>query len=514
MDKDIIIGVDAGTSVIKAVGYSLDGKEIESSSVPNKYKILDNGQVTQSLEDTWKNFIKVILDLKIKINNLENRVSVISVTGQGDGTWLIDKSGNSVCDAWLWLDSRSSNITKNLSNLETESYRFNSTGTGIFSGQQSSQICYMDKYYPDILDKSSTAFHCKDWLYFKLTNIKATDPSEACFTFGNFRTKNYDDKVIDSLGIKKRSYLLPEIVDGSKITHKLTNESAQLMGLKAGTPVSLAYIDAVCTYLGSSGLNINKNIGNTIIGTTSGHMIPEEISSISPNQNLKSGYVMVLPINNLALQFQTNMSGTLNIDWLKFLLKDIFKEFNIGYDEKIFINKIDEWINRAKPGQLIYHPYISDAGERGPFINSNAKASIIGLRSKFRFPDLVRSFIEGLCYAAKECYSAMGKTPEEIILTGGASKSKALREIFSSVLDCPVRTINRNEAGASGAGMIGAMSIGLYNNWNNCLDDWVDSYIGKRESCEKDLNIIYEKIYKSYLESRNSMTDTWEHLSN
>ena len=31
----------------------------------------------------------------------------ISVTGQGDGMWLIDQAGEPVAPAWLWLDARS-----------------------------------------------------------------------------------------------------------------------------------------------------------------------------------------------------------------------------------------------------------------------------------------------------------------------------------------------------------------------------------------------------------------------
>ena len=51
-------------------------------------------------------------------------------------------------------------------------------------------------------------------------------------------------------------------------------------------------------------------------------MKASRINDINPNINLKSGYVMLLPIDNLALQLQTSMSGTLNIDWLKLLMAD------------------------------------------------------------------------------------------------------------------------------------------------------------------------------------------------
>ena len=256
MAKDIIIGIDAGTSILKVVAFTLNGKEIASSSIKNIYKTSHGGQATQSLDATWKNCIKIISELKNKINNFKDRVAIISVTGQGDGTWLIDKKGTPVCDAWLWLDSRSSDIAKKLSKLNSEKLRFDLTGTGIFAGQQSSQISYMDKNNPEILDQSSTAFHCKDWIYFKLTNVRATDPSEACFTFGNFRTRQYDENVIDGLGLTKRKNLLPDIIDGSKVTHPLSDNVATLIGLNSGTPIALGYIDAVCTFLGLSLIHI------------------------------------------------------------------------------------------------------------------------------------------------------------------------------------------------------------------------------------------------------------------
>ena len=510
--KDIIIGIDAGTSILKAVAFTLNGKEIATSSIKNTYNISDDGNATQPLNTTWENCIKIILDIKKKIINLKERLALISITGQGDGTWLIDKKGNPVCDAWLWLDARSSENVKKLSNLESDNARFNATGTALFAGQQSCQISHMEEHDPEILNQSATAFHCKDWLYYKLTNIRATDPSEACFTFGNFRTKNYDESVINDLGLSKRKNLLPDIIDGSKTTHPLVNESANLLDLISGTPISLAYIDAVCTFLGSGGLDHNKNVGTSILGTTSGHMKASKINEIVPNLNLKSGYVMLLPIDNLALQFQTSMSGTLNIDWLKLLVKDIFEEFDIHLDNKNFTNKINQWVNKAKPGKIIYHPYISEAGERGPFINNDAKASLIGLRLNDKFPEIIRSFIEGLCFAARECYTAIGAIPNEIRIVGGGFQSESIRQIFSSVLKVSVRQSNRLEAGAAGAAMIGAMSIGVYKDWNSCMEDWVNPLLGKINKHNEELSIIYDQVYKTYLESRNKVMPVWEKI--
>ena len=48
MNKDVIIGIDAGTSVLKAVAFSIDGKELANTSTPNVFNISDDGKATQS----------------------------------------------------------------------------------------------------------------------------------------------------------------------------------------------------------------------------------------------------------------------------------------------------------------------------------------------------------------------------------------------------------------------------------------------------------------------------------
>ncbi len=512
MNEDIIIGIDAGTSVLKAVAFTINGKELAVTSTPNIYKTTNEGAATQSPNQTWKNCVKIITDLCTQLPGLNNRTLLISITGQGDGTWLVDKEGEPTCDALLWMDSRSAKIANKLSSLESEEARFNATGTGIFAGQQTSQLKFIESFSSDILDKSEIAFHCKDYLYMKLTDIKATDPSEACMSFGNFRNRTYDDDVIKNLGLWKRKYLLPEIVDGSKITHPLTEKASKITGLKSGTPVSLGYLDGLCSFLGSGGYEPNKKVGNTIIGTTGVHMKSSIASETNLDLNSKTGYILVLPMPNYVLQLQSNMSGSLNIDWLSSLALDLFQEFNIDIKSNELISKIDHWIESTKPGKILYHPYISDAGERGPFIDNFARASFIGLKSSNRYPDMMRALIEGLCMASRDCYLAMGSIPAEIRLAGGATQSKGLRKIFASILNTSVRSSNRKESGATGAAMIGAMATNIYDNWNHCLSEWVHPLLGELEDYDENLTEAYNKLFKNYLNARLSLAPIWPKL--
>lgn len=148
------------------------------------------------------------------------------MTGQGDGTWMIDREGEPVGKGWLWLDARAGAIVERLRAESGDAERFSRTGSGLAACQQGPQLRWMKDHAPEMLQGAATAFHCKDWLYFNLTDKRATDPSEANFTFGDFRKRQYSDEVIDFLGLNELKHLLPEIVDGASTHHPLSAAAA------------------------------------------------------------------------------------------------------------------------------------------------------------------------------------------------------------------------------------------------------------------------------------------------
>ncbi|MGO7580763.1 FGGY-family carbohydrate kinase, partial [Rhizobium ruizarguesonis] len=72
------------------------------------------------------------------------------------------------------------------------------------------------------------------------------------------------------------------------------------------------------------------------------------------------------------------------------------------------IARSDGWFAESRPGAVLYHPYMSEAGERGPFVNANARAGFTGLAMRHGFPDLLRGVVEWLGLATRDCYAVMG----------------------------------------------------------------------------------------------------------
>lgn len=497
---------------MKAVAFELNGRQVASAAVKNKYEIGLDGSATQSMSATWSDCISALRGLGQRVSNLSARTAAIAVTGQGDGTWLIDSEGKPVSDAWLWLDARASDTVNILAQGSLENERFEATGTGLNTCQQGSQLAHMQRHYPELIEKAATAFHCKDWLYFNLTGIRATDPSEASFTFGDFRTRNYDETVISALGLSEYRYLLPEIVDGVTTTHKLSSEAARVTGLKEGTPVSLGYVDMIMTGLGAGVFTGENDVACSTIGSTGVHMTAKRAVDVKLGEG-HTGYVLCLPCEDYVGQMQSNMAATLNIDWILDVAAGLIGEFAPKPSHSDLLDKLDVWLSETTPGTLIYHPYISDAGERGPFVDPDARAGFLGITASHRFNDLVRSVVEGLGMAARDCYEVMETQPKELRITGGAAKSGSLRKILSATVNAPVRVSAREEAGAAGCAMMAAVAIGVYPDMKSCIEDWVVPLLGDAEGPDPQLAHLYDDVFKNYQTARKALHPTWAGLA-
>ncbi len=513
MKRDILIGIDAGTSVIKSVAFDLSGRQIAFASTPNSYETIGRAGVVQDLARTWADTARTLVDLAAKVDDLASRTVAVSVTGQGDGTWMIDSNGEAVGKGWLWLDARAGDTVDSLRKEHGDLGRFTHTGSGLAACQQGSQLRWMMNEAPELYAGATTAFHCKDWLYFKLTGKRATDPSEAVFTFGDFRTRAYSDSVIDFLGLEKLKYLLPDIVDGSTTHHKLEGEAARSTGLLEGMPVVLGYVDVACTALGAGLYEPGTDTGCSIIGSTGMHMrLATSPDDVQLNRDL-TGYTMCMPVPGIYAQMQSNMAATLNIDWILSVAGDLFKSVGLEKSKAELLAYVETWLADAKAASVVYHPYISDAGERGPFVDATARASFIGLSSSHRFGDLVRSVFDGLALAARDCYSAMGPLPKRVRITGGAARSASLRKILGGALGASIQTSEREEAGAAGAAMIAAVSLGIYGSMADCVKDWVTPFQRQPEAPDEELSLIYEKAFPAYRQSRLALQPTWHMLA-
>ena len=97
-------------------------------------------------------------------------------------------------------------------------------------------------------------------------------------------------------------------------------------------------------------------------------------------------------------------------------------------------------------------------------------------------------------------------------LAGGAANSALCRQILGAAVNAPIRIVERAEAGAAGAALTAAVSIGLYDTIADGLRDWVSPYLGDLEPIDQDLATVYDRLFPAYRDSYLSMTGVWQTL--
>ena len=509
MSKDIIVGLDAGTSLIKFVAFDLDGKVIDSASVRNKVYYRSGSKAEQSLNETWDKVIDSFNQLQEKIDNLKDRILGISITGQGDGSWPIDKNADPVGDAALWLDGRSGDIIDDWRNSSIGPSISKITHTGLNASMQSGQMFHIFHNEKDRFDKIDKVLRCKDWIFYKMTGQILTDISESIMTWGSPMTRKYDDEILNILNFGSMKKLQPEIIDSTKYVGKLTSDAAKRLDLLEATPIILAPVDVVCAGIGSGFVDSSKKIGCTVLGTAGIHIFVDfENNQVDPQKML--GYTFPLAGLSANAKMVSNMVASLNTDWLIDIYSEIGNELGSKNLNKTEILQLfEESASNSEPANIFYFPFISPNGERGPFVNAKARAQFLGLNTMTKPSDLVRALYESLGYACKDCYVEFGAKLNLLRLTGGASNSPTVRKIVGSITRNNTQVIDNSEQGAAGACMVALLALNQSQEYKDLNKNWVEPYLQEEETYDVELSQIYDKAFEVYKSGYESMKDFW-----
>lgn len=201
------VGIDVGTSVVKAAAFDSGGRQLAVESRPVELS-LHGGFVEQDMAEVYDAVVDVLGKLTGRV---AEPVELAGLTGQGDGVWLVDAEGRPVRSALSWMDGRAHELLDQWLADGTCETVFRRTGGAMFPGSPGPLLAWLDRYDPTSLDAATTAVYCKDMVFQRLTGAAraTTDVSDASMPFLDPRTRTYDNRVVELLGLTRRRRLLP-----------------------------------------------------------------------------------------------------------------------------------------------------------------------------------------------------------------------------------------------------------------------------------------------------------------
>lgn len=503
MDEDCILGVDAGTSKIKAVIFNLKGEELFVEEKNNNVITKSGAWNEQTMNLLWKEFCTIVKNIISKNCINPKKILGVGITGQGEGCWLIDDKGEPVRDAILWSDVRASDIVNEIKNDEKTTLKIKEiTGSYPFPGATSVILKWLSINEREVLNKAYRCIFCKDFLRYKLTGNIGIERTDTSTSLLDLRTGEISEEILNILGIDKYKHLFGPLYNCCDIAGKVAKKASEETGLCEGTPVSAGLMDIVASAIGMGA--VEEGDSCTILGTTCCNSVVK--SSCSINDDNTSGFELHA-VKGLYLNVIASMAGTPNLEWAidTFFNEERKKASKCGRD----VYKIlEESIKNIKAGSegIIYHPYISAGGERAPFFNPNARAQFFGISSSATKYHFLKSVYEGVALSIKDCLKGVEEIGN-IYLGGGGAKSNFWGQIIADCTGKAVVIQEGKEFAAKGAALCLGVALGIYKD----IKDAALSTIRIKETFvpNEENKLIYDKVYKIYRGLREAESSYW-----
>ncbi len=443
------IGVDVGTTAIKAAAYDQAGEAVGASSTENQRIHSQPGWSSQSMEEVWERVVTVLRSLSEQID--PTRIAAIGVCAQGDGLWLLDQDRKPVRNAMLWNDQRASEYIEDWNKTGVADAVARFAQTALWPGVSGVLYRWLLDHEPESAANARYAVHCKDWVNFKLTGRLATDFTDATIPFLNLETDRYAPDVWRALGVDD---IKDKLITPRRSAERLggvAHEVAEITGLPVDTPVAVGALD-VASMAHGMGMEVDGD-AFVILGTTA-------VAGVVASSSIASDYVQGATVSHVdpgkRLRVLAPLSGASALDW--FVENGGFFDPALSHLDRI--KRVAEAARTSPPGSggVIFHPFLN--GERAPFVAPHATAGFTGITSSTTFADLSRAVLEGVAFSLRHCFASTGfEMPRTVHLTGGGSKVPGWYEIVGDVLNADVVLDDAGDHGLLGAAKLAAECV-------------------------------------------------------
>lgn len=501
-EKNYLLGIDLGTTNVKAIILSETGTVIASSSRANSLIFPGSNMVEQDPNLWWKNTVEILNKITVDAGfDIVKKIRGICISSHTVSMLPLDKDGNILRNALIWMDSRSSGELQYILNTIGFSKFVSIVGAQPDVAFLPNKILWYKKNEPELFKKTYRILQANSFINYKLTGEMTMDIDQAarCQCL-DIKTLNWSQEISRAIGVDLNSILPhPSAID--KIIGYVTNEAAAETGLISGIPVLAGASDAMASMY-ATGLSKIGEAGESS-GTTSlvfvGHTkasAPDIPIVTKPCSISGMPYIFDAPINTTgaSINWYLNTLGKPEQDYASANNLNVYS----------YMNELASEVNAGCNG-LIYFPYM--LGERAPLWNSHSKGMFIGMSLDTERSALIRSIFEGTAFALRHVMDTIKSTGAEancLRITGGGSKSKVWSQIKASMLHMPVYIMDENSGDVPfGDALIAGHAVGVFSN----LTESINKLIKVKEIIEpvEEWSRVYDEMYPLFL-------DMYKHL--
>ena len=495
--EPLLLGLDAGTSSVKAVLLDLRGNLCAVCQAEYPLHHIRPAWVEQDPEDWWQATCKAVRETLAKVPHAAERVLGLAVSSQAPTLLPLDRDGRPLRPAMIWMDRRAEAEAVRLAELlgAEEIHRITGNRPDAFYG--AARLLWLRNHEPGVLKRTWQFAQVNGYINYRLTGRLTIDPAHALLMqMRNYATGEWSEALCSACGVEPAQ--LPEVMEGHRIQGEVTVEAAGATGLRAGTPVMAGTVDSPAAAL-EAGVT-EPGIAVEMTGTSTVVIIPNDRGLTEP---ALIAMPHALPGIHLLLGAMVSSGGCLR--WFRDQLgqPEMQAAKERGTDAFDLLTQQAAQVGTGSEG-VIFLPYMM--GERSPLWHTNARGVFFGLSLATSKAALVRSILEGAAFTLRhnvEVAARAGAEVREMRSVGGCSRSDLWNRIKADVLGLPVLLPRTSVGSPFGAAILAGMGAGVFPDVRKSLLEMV-----RLDRCFEPNQANHEKYTRIYQVFRN----IYEHL--
>jgi len=452
MAEQVFLGLDVGTSGVKAILVSSNGDVVASATSPLTMQTPHPGWAEQHPHAWWEATLASIT--AVKRAKPDAVVAAVGISGQMHSSVFLDRAGDVIRPALLWCDGRTTAECAEITARVGGEERLRDLACNpALEGFTLPKVLWLRKHEPDAYARLATVMLPKDYIRYRLTGQLATDPSDASATL-MYDTAHlrWSEEILKAVDVPMS--IVPNVGGSSEVLGKVTADAAAVTGLAQGTPVVGGGADNACGAAGVGAVTAGEVVSSW--GTSGTVLAPMLEPRVDPGLRAHT-FCHVAPGVWYMMGVVLSAGGAFS--WYR----DQFARELAGVpDADLRLNDEAATVAAGAEG-VTFLPYLQ--GERTPHRDASARGAFLGLSLAHTRAHTTRAVLEGISFALRDSLSILqdlGLTPNQVLLTGGGAKSAFIRRLQSEVFGWPVSTVNREEGPAYGAALLAAVGAGAF----------------------------------------------------
>lgn len=428
----VAVGLDVGTSGVKALAVSETGEVLASAEEEYPLSTPRPGWAEQDPEDWWRATRRALERLGA------GDVAGIGLSGQMHGLVALDADEQVIRPAILWNDGRTGAECAEIEERVGFDRLVELTGNRALTGFTAPKLLWLRRHEPEHYARIAHVLLPKDYVRLRLCGERAIDVADASGTLlFDVARRRWSDEVVGALELDPA--WLPRALESAEVSGQTPD----------GVPVAAGAGDQAA---GALGVGVVGPGPLSVVLGTSGVVFTALDAYAHDAQARVHAFCHAVPDTWHAMGVMLSAAGSLR--WLRDAVAP-----GTGFTE--LVAEADAW----EPGAegLTFLPYL--AGERTPHADPDARGAFTGLSLRHDRGALVRAVLEGVAFGLRDSLDLVAELGADAQLgrvSGGGARSETWLRIVASVLELPLERVAVEEGAAYGAALLGGIAGGMW----------------------------------------------------